>query len=249
MLFSFNAKTFKDLFHNEVAEYLKAEEIEYDQPAQNDSDSLHNLLAAMDQAIDVMAQADTDSQAQKSISMLEEKNITKIGQYALDILDAMTDFMQNKTGEKNRDLQRLSLPVSLWTARHGGKLAQIDMLVNSLAEYANEIAEPHLLMELSGVIREVIEACDSEICQDVEQTNMMRPWRVLNLNYGIVATRSHQPKLIEQAYDTLVRNLPQDARLFFKEGMQQMKIIGYPAEVREVVERYNQMWGSEDLLH
>ena len=126
---------------------------------------------------------------------------------------------------------------------------EIDMVVNSLAGYANEIAEPYLLAELTRVIQEVIDACDSEISRDLEQTNMMRPWRILNLNYGIVATRSHQPELIEQAYDALVKNLPQDAREFFKEGLQQMDAIGYPEEVREVVERYNKMWGSEGVLH
>ena len=106
-----------------------------------------------------------------------------------------------------------------------------------------------MLADLAGVIKEVVDACDNEIRRDVEQTNMMRPWRILNLNYGIVATRSHNPELIEQAYDSLVKNLPQDARQFFKEGMQQMDIIDYPDEVCEVVERYNKMWGSESSLH
>ena len=185
----------------------------------------------------------------ESMGMLEEKDISKIGQYTLDLLEGMVAYVQNKTGEQNRELIRLSVPVSLWVARHGGKLSQIDMLVNSLAGYANEISEPHVLAQLATVIKEVLDACDDDIRHDVEQTNMMRPWRVLNLNYGIVATRSHQPELIEQAYDALVKNLPQDARQFFKEGMQQMDIIGYPDEVREVVERYNNMWGAESSLH
>ncbi len=254
MDFSFNAKTFRDLFYNAVEKYLEDDEAGHDQPSQKGLNSPHDLLAAMDQAIDVMARADADSVVQKDMSaesmgMLEEKDITNIGQYALDILEATVAFVQNKTGEQNRELLSLSLPVSLWIARHGGKLAQIDMLVNSLAIYANEITEPHMLADLAGVIKEVVDACDNEIRRDVEQTNMMRPWRILNLNYGIVATRSHNPELIEQAYDSLVKNLPQDARQFFKEGMQQMDIIGYPDEVRKVVERYNNMWGSESSLH
>jgi hypothetical protein len=207
MDFSFNANTFKDMFHNTVAEYLKDEVADKD-----DVNSPHNLLAAMDQAIDVMVRADADSSVQnnmsaESIGLLEEKDITQIGQHSLD------------------------------------------MVVNSLAGYANEVKESHLLAELAGTIKEVIDACDDNIRKDLEQTNMMRPWRILNLNYGIVATRSHQPELIEQAYDALVENLPQDAREFFKEGLQQMDIVGYPEEVREVVERYNKMWGSDSVLH
>ena len=69
------------------------------------------------------------------------------------------------------------------------------------------------------------------------------------MNYGIVATRSHQPEIIEEAYDALVKNLPHDARQFFKEGLQQIDIVGYPDAVREVVERYNKMRGSENALH
>ena len=249
MDFSFNAITFRDLFHNAVADYIKDVV-----PDKDDVNSPHNLLAAMDQAIDVMARTDADSVVQKemsaeSIGMLEEKDISQIGQYTLDLLEGMVAHVQNKTGEQNRDLIRLSVPASLWVARHGGKLSQIDMLVNSLAGYANEISEPHQLADLAAVIKEVVDACDNEIRTDLDQTNMMRPWRILNLNYGIVATRSHQPELIEQAYDALANNLPQDARQFFKEGLQQMDAIGYPDAVRAVVERYNDMWGSEDALH
>ncbi|MCW8941902.1 MAG: hypothetical protein OQK93_01855 [Gammaproteobacteria bacterium] len=249
MDFSFKANTFRDLFHNTVAEYIE----DTDQDEQ-DVNSPPALLTAMDQAIDVMARADADSAVQndmsaESMGLLEEKDISKIGQYTLDLLEGMVAYVQNKTGEQNRELIRLSVPVSLWVARHGGKLSQIDMLVNSLAGYANELTEPHMLADLAAVIKEVINACDNEIRRDIDQTNMMRPWRVLNLNYGIVATRSHQPELIEHAYDALIENLPQDARQFFKEGKQQMDLIGYPEEVREVVERYNNMWGSESSLH
>ena len=249
MDFSFKANTFRDLFHNTVTEYIE----DTDQDEQ-DVNSPRALLTAMDQAIDVMARADADSAVQndmsaESMGLLEEKDISKIGQYTLDLLEGMVAYVQNKTGEQNRELTRLSVPVSLWVARHGGKLSQIDMLVNSLAGYANELTEPHMLADLAAVIKEVIDACDNEIRRDIDQSNMMRPWRVLNLNYGIVATRSHRPELIEQAYDALIENLPQDARQFFKEGKQQMDLIGYPEEVREVVERYNNMWGSESSLH
>lgn len=259
MDFSFNANTFRELFHDAVAVYLKDEAL-YDETRKNKNiNSPHNLLASMDQAIDVMARAEAShaeiSQAEKNnmpvknVGILEEKDITRIGQYALGSLEGILAFVQHKTGKQSRDLLRFSLPLSLWVARHGGKISHIDMLVNSLAGYANEVSEPQSLIELSGIFKEVINACGDDICRDQEQTNEMRPWRILNLNYGIVATRSHQPELIEQAYDALVKNLPQDAREFFKEGMHQMDIVGYPDEVRAVVERYNKMWGSESVLH
>ncbi|MCG6936624.1 MAG: hypothetical protein LJE83_00420 [Gammaproteobacteria bacterium] len=253
MDFSFNARAIKDVIHDTVVASLD-DSTKNDSALDDGANSLHTMLAAMDQAIDVMQRADADSVVQQkmsaeSIGRLEEKDINRIGQYALDLLENLIAFMQNKTGDQCMDLQRLSLPISLWVVRHGGKLSQIDMLVNTLAAYANDTVELHKLAKLSAVIREIIDACDDEIRRDIEQTNMMRPWRILNLNYGIVATRSHQPEIIEQAYETLIKNIPQDAREFFKEGMQQMDIIGYPDEVRQVVERYHKMWGAESALH
>lgn len=250
MDYSFKPSTFRELFHKAIDRYIADEA----QTEDEDSHSPHSLVAAMDQAIDVMARADADSKVKpamsaESIGTLDEKEITEIGQYALDILEGLVSYVQTKTGEQDRDLLRLSIPISLWVAAHGGRLHQIEMVVNSLASYANEINEPPQLAELAGIIQKVINACSDEIRQDLEQSNPMRPWRILNLNFGIVATRSHNPALIEEAYDCLVKNLPQDAREFFREGMQQMDIIGYPQEVREIVERYDRMWGAESTLH
>jgi len=87
------------------------------------------------------------------------------------------------------------------------------------------------------------------IRQDLDNSNPMRPWRIINLNYCIIATRSHDTALMEKSYDVLIKNLPHDAREFFKEGMQQMDIIGYTQEVRAVVEKYDGLWGSGSTLH
>ena len=52
-----------------------------------------------------------------------------------------------------------------------------------------------------------------------------------------------------EAYTELANNLPQDARQFFHEGMQQMDIIGYPEHVREVVAKFERLWGADSTLH
>jgi hypothetical protein len=153
------------------------------------------------------------------------------------------------SGQQNRDLTRLAIPICLWIARQGGHINRLETVVNSLAAYANELQDTAQIAGLANVIREIIDAASDEIRSDIEQTSPMRPWRIINLNYGIVATRSYDPQLMDEAYGVLVENLPQDAREFFREGMQQMDIVGYPEEVREVVEKYDRMWGSGDTLH
>lgn len=261
MNYSFKANNFRDLFHRSIEGYLSV--VDSDSKS-NDLRSPKNMVVAMEQAIDDMERRDADLAVEQTLSdnantLLEEKEISEIGGYTLELIEGLVSLAQGqhdkngvdtkKTDLQRRDVMRLSIPVSLWIARQGGRLKQIDMVVNSLAGYANELSESAMLGELAGVIGEIIQASSDDIKQDFEQTNPMRPWRILNLNYGIVATRSHEPALIETAYDALVKNLPQDARGFFREGMLQMDIIGYPQEVRDVVERYDKMWGSENTLH
>ncbi|MCW9004972.1 MAG: hypothetical protein OQK70_06905, partial [Gammaproteobacteria bacterium] len=80
-------------------------------------------------------------------------------------------------------------------------------------------------------------------------TNPVRPWRILNLNWGIVATRSHNAELIDRVYAQLIKNIPADIHGFVTEAMQQMDIIGYPDHVRKVVAKYYSSLGYDQALH
>lgn len=248
MDFSFNAKHFRSMLEQAVEGGIEASPL-----AQDPESSPGSLLAAMGQAIDVMQRAEADISSKSSESAVEEGDISRIGDYVLTLIEGLLGHVQAasdmQAANQAKALVRLTLPVAMWVAHCGGRLDKLDLVVNAIADYANEYREPEQLAELTRVIATIIQATSESVRQDLEQTNAMRPWRVLHLNYGIVATRSHEPKLIEAAYDVLVKHLPNDAREFFKQGMQQMDIIGYPQAVREVVERYNQMWGSESSLH
>ncbi|MDH5611016.1 MAG: hypothetical protein OEY66_00985 [Gammaproteobacteria bacterium] len=248
MDFSFNAKHFRSMFEQAVEGGIDASPL-----AQDAESSPEHMLAAMRQAIDVMQRAEADILSESSENMVEQKDISQIGDYVLTLIEGLIGHLQAASGTgsaiQSRALMRLTLPVAMWVAHCGGRLDKLDLIVNALADYANELRRPEQLAELTRVMATIIEVVSDTVRQDLEQTNPMRPWRILHINYGIIATRSHEPKLIEAAYDGLVKNLPNDAREFFREGMKQMDIIGYPQVVREVVERYDQMWGSESTLH
>jgi hypothetical protein len=241
---SFNARTFRSLLHSAVADHIA------DFTADSSSEEApEQLLAAMEQAIDVMERADADKAARNGQTVLSASEITEIGDYALGLLEVIVERVESVTGHQSRELSRLAIPIALWTAQHGGCIDKLELVVNSLAAWANEMQDTLQIADLVGVIRQIIDATSAEIRQDLDQSNPMRPWRIINLNYGIVATRSHDPALMEEAFALLVENLPQDARAFFREGMQQMDSVGYPDEVREVVERYKRIWGSGNTLH
>jgi hypothetical protein len=249
MGYSFNANNFRELFMAAAEDHLQTQK----PAAAENVNASQNIVPAMLQAIDVMQRADADFEARSNrpddAAPLSSEEVTEIGDYALSLLEALVTNEQAVSGHQNRELMRLTIPISVWVANHGGKLKQIELAVNSLAGYANELKDMLQLAELCRMMAKIIDAVTDEIRHDLEQTNPMRPWRILNLNYGIVATRSHDTGLMEQAYASLVKNLPQDARQFFREGMQQMDIIGYPEEVRAVVQKYDQLWGAQSTLH
>jgi predicted flap endonuclease-1-like 5' DNA nuclease len=259
MDFSFNAENLRSILKNIVQEHFQ------DMPLKADDEkSPARLIEAMEKAIDVMERADADAQAKAKAKteahartqalISSENDATQIGDYALTLIEGIADHIRTDVDQQgfqtfNRDLMYLAVVVASWIATHKGKIDKIEMVVNAFAGYANHLRDAAELAELCPIIRNIINVVSDDIRKDLEQTNLMRPWRILNLNYGIVATRSHDLKLIEQAYDTLVENLPQDAREFFREGMKQMDIVGYPQEVRAVVEKYDRMWGADSTLH
>ena len=125
----------------------------------------------------------------------------------------------------------------------------LEPVVDAVARVANSTREPEALESLNGIIRQIIDAVPAVIRQDLETINPGRPWRVLLLNYCIVATRSHNTALMEPAFSLLSENLPADAPRFFTEGMQQMDALNYPDPVRIVMEKYHCKWHVDRSLH
>jgi hypothetical protein len=53
---------------------------------------------------------------------------------------------------------------------------------------------------------------------------------------------------MEPVFDQLVHNIPEDASMFFEQGMQQMEELDYPSNVREVMNRYYRTYSAR-VLH
>jgi hypothetical protein len=138
--------------------------------------------------------------------------------------------------------------VALWVARHGGKLVSLESVVNTLAEISNSTVEQEELAELSYLMGEIVEAVSPETKFDFDNINRQQPWRILNLNRGIIATRSHDIEIMEHAFEELIRNIPEDAENFFSQGVKQMDELDYPDHVRNVVVRYYNQ-SKQRVLH
>lgn len=215
--------------------------------APDSNSELPELVTAFDQLIEVMARIEADSVVDQGS---DDTDITRIGEYALQLLDR-TAVVYNTLGIQGgkENLVWLTINLALWIARHGGQIEELELVVDAIAVAANNTSIPEKLELLGNMIEEIINAAPPAISQDLEKSNPGRPWRVLLMNYSIVATRSHNTGLMEKAFEVLTSSLPEDAPKFFTEGMQQMDALDYPAQVREIMEKYHQQWTVNRSLH
>ena len=211
------------------------------------AESLTAMAQALEQLADVITRVEADTQSSDDAS---SGDITEIGDYALQLLEALSAESANPALRgQQQALASLSINIALWIARHGGQIETLEPVANALALMANSSREPKELGQLSGLINEIIAAVSSSIRQDLEKMNPGRPWRVLLLNNSIVATRSHDTDLMEAAFAILTSRLPEDATRFFSEGMEQMEALDYPPRVRQVMEKYHREWPVNRSLH
>ena len=205
------------------------------------------LVEAFRQLLNVMTRLEADAQADRSSNSAD---ITEIGEYALRLQEALAILAADAgLEERQPELALVSINIALWVADNGGRIDTLEPVVDALALLANNLQEPARLEELSHVISRIVAAVSPLISQDLEKVNPERPWRVLLLNQSIIATRSYNPELMEQAFEVLTEKLPEDAPRFFTEGMQQMDALNYPEPVRKVMARYHRRWTVNRALH
>lgn len=208
---------------------------------------LPTLEQAFDQLVDVMTRIESDTQ---SSSDTRSEDITEIGEYALQMQETLSATVEKPglAGQK-QPLSHLTINIALWIAAHDGRIQTLEPVVDAIAQLANTTQDPQQLEQFGGVIEQIIHTVSSVISQDLEKMNPGRPWRVLLLNHGIVATRSHNTESMEAAFALLTSKLPEDATRFFSEGMQQMEALNYPPHVRKVMEKYHREWPLNRSLH
>jgi len=214
-----------------------------------DSQQTLKMIDALRQNLQIMQRLSSDVSRNKAAHISGDE-VSKIGDYALNLLDEISVSCASRGLQTEMlELHRLSLPVANWLKNHGGKITKLDIIVNAIASYANTLQDISQLEFLCGLISQVIEITEPSIKQDLEAGNPMRPWRILNLNWGIVATRTHNIEIMQRVFDQMINNIPADSQQFFNEGMQQMDVVGYPQAVREIMKKYAGGFGVDGVLH
>lgn len=199
-----------------------------------DADDPRPTGDALLQLIDMLDHLQSEAQA----SGIGPAEINTLSEYGLQLLSELADTASRLDHPAlAAEIEHMSFPYALWIARHGGEIRQLESVVNALAHFANQSSNPETMASLYCQCCEVLDAT-SPAAEEGAAGNPRHPWRLLLLNRAIVATRSHNPELMEPAFNAIVELLPNDAERFFAEGMEQMVAIDYPEHVRTVVRRY-----------
>lgn len=219
------------------------------------------LLTAFERLFDVLARTETGrpetgagnelkARQARNLSSLRPQAVTELGEYAFVLLHELNRWVDHLHLRVHEAMpMELAAAVALWISRNGGNLLTLEPIADALAYFANNTSDTNRLEEIYVAYDEVIAAVTPGIRRDLEKINPGRPWRVLNLNRAIVATRCHKTDLMESSFESLVANFPEDAAQFFHEGMRQMDALDYPGSVRVLMERYHSRYAVKHSIH
>jgi len=176
-------------------------------------------------------------------SLFSKDNISQIGDQAISCLIELGNWAErlNLLTEQAM-LEEIALTAAHWVIKHQGEIRNLEVIVNLLAAKANQTSDKTILSALFHVINDVIDSAATEFKDDLDKSDPSRPWRMLNFNFAIVATRTGSKELMAKAFDTLGRNLPEDCPQFFEEGLRQSQKEVYGPEIKTIMVEYFKKW-------
>jgi hypothetical protein len=139
-------------------------------------------------------------------------------------------------------LDRILIGAALWAVRHDVDLMPLDALVNALAHAANNATSKQELAAVFGLMQGVIGAVAEVVKADLDKSDPYRPWRILLLNFAIVAVRSQDIPMMRHAFAALERHLPEECPGFFAEGVARAKHPAFADEVRDLLNAEHVKW-------
>jgi hypothetical protein len=174
---------------------------------------------------------------------LEQEELDEFCAYGLDLLDRL-GFLVRKVEimDKRDTVARLFASMGVWVARRGATIDNLEGTADGFGMIVNATSRTDELRALCGLMEEVIAATSVRLQLDQDRGDAWRPWRVINLNAGIAATRSLDPDLMERTFEKMGRRLPYDMPGFLADGMRQAAFQNVPDAVRDVMRRHMERW-------
>lgn len=223
----------------EIPELFSAVALEMESISGSDSKKISKLLSSFRQFLAIQEQLSrTDSLGSPGINPVE---ISELGEYGLTLLYELSGFADELQQQGIlQQIQTIVLGTTEWIISKSGRIARPEPVVDALAAITNRSRDKTELEQLANFMGRVSIACADTIKHDLDLTNPGRPWRLLQINRGIAATRSHNTEVMAKVFEDLVVAIPYDAPDFFIEGMREMEALSYPDFVRSVIQEYHE---------
>jgi hypothetical protein len=174
---------------------------------------------------------------------LEQEELDEFCAYGLDLLDRLAFLVRKVEIMDQRDtVARLFASMGVWVARRGATIDNLEGTADGFGMIVNATSGTDELRALCELMEEVIAATSVRLQLDEDRGDAWRPWRVINLNAGIAATRSLDPELMERTFEKMGRRLPYDMSGFLADGMRQAAFQNVPDAVKDVMRRHMERW-------
>lgn len=171
---------------------------------------------------------------------LSREELDELATHALNCVSDLALWAAHLGLEAERAaVEDLGLELAQWLAAHEGRIAVLEPVVNALARRANAIHDPQRLVPLAALARTLVARAADAAKADADPGNA---WQTLNFNYAIIATRTQRPELMDEAYDRLEANLPEQCPAFFEEGVRESRKAVYGAHVGERLRQRLAKW-------
>ena len=171
---------------------------------------------------------------------LSPADVNELGTHALNCVADLALWAEHLKLEPERAaIEDLAIEFARWVGALSGEITVLEPVVNALARRANAAHDPAALVPLCVLAREITRSVAQSARMD---TGTADPWRILNFNYAIVATRTQHPDLMAEAYDTLEANLPDACPGFFAEGVRESQKAVYGEAVRAALRDRQAKW-------
>ncbi|MDP2239392.1 MAG: hypothetical protein Q8K18_04410 [Burkholderiales bacterium] len=194
------------------------------------------LIEAIAQCLDIAS-------GNEKAGALPPQEVDKLGTHALECVSDLALWAHQLGLDTERDaIENLAIDFALWIAANGGVISVLEPVVNALARRANSSHTPETLTALLHLTHELVAHADPRAGNSLESANPDQPWRILNFNLAIIATRTQKPELMNAAYDLLEQNLPHECAAFYEEGLNQAQKRVYEPQVHEIMQQRLAKW-------
>lgn len=174
---------------------------------------------------------------------LEQDELDELCAYGLDLLDRLAFLVRKiEIMDKRETVARMFAAMGVWVARRGATIDNLEGVADGFGMIVNATSATDELRALCELMEEVIQAVSVRLQLDEDRGDAWRPWRVINLNAGIAATRSLDPALMERTFENMGRRLPYDMPAFLADGMHQAAFQNVPDTVKDVMRRHMEKW-------